>query len=221
MNEHKKRLKPFLDDINKTKSNNIAIIIRHSIREGTESGKEMSHWSLTNKGKDLAFWFGTELPKNRILKLFHSPYERCKKTSKYIKVGFESIGGKVENVEESEFLECSTNHKKIEKKILELGIKKFILKWFKGEMSEKIIKNPKLVVEKTLQEILSNMKNGDKKYIYITHDTNIAAMKQLLLDVDYKKFGRQYFLGGIIIIREVNKIKLKWRNFEKTIDWKI
>jgi len=222
MNEHKEKLKPFLDDIKKIKSNNIAIIIRHSIREDYSSSKRMHEFFLTEEGKKLAFWFGKNLPKDRKIRIFHSPIKRCKDTAFFIKEGIESNGHRVELVEEKKILDFVTNCEKFELIIKKNPNVKFIEKWFGREIDRDIIDYPENCLKKQMNEIISYMKKQNERTlnIYISHDGNIFIIRDFILKVKSKEYWPD-FLEGIIFSKEKNKIKLKWRNFEKIIDWKI
>ena len=69
------------------------IILRHSQRYEPGLSDENQNMELTPQGRSIARFFGKNLPKNRIIRLFHSPVNRCKETAEEIHAGFKDIGG--------------------------------------------------------------------------------------------------------------------------------
>jgi len=224
MNEYKKRLKPFLDDINKIKSDNVAILIRHSIRESHILGKIISQYLLTEEGKELAFWFGKNLPKDRKIRIFYSPVERCKQTAIFIKKGLQlNKNIKIESIEKKEYLDTIVNNKEFDKLVKKYTCSKFVNKWINKEISNKIIKNPNISFYQMMNEIILSMKKQKEKSldIYIAHDFNIFLIREFIFKNRNKNIEWPDYLDGIIISSENdNKIKLKWRKFEKIINLK-
>lgn len=220
----KEELEKFLDYIKKNNSKNIAILIRHSIRyPAVNCDATKSH--LTPEGKKLAFWYGTKLPKDRKIKIFHSPVKRCKQTAKYIKDGFESLGKNIESFEEKQFLDIAViNLDKFHEITRKLGPEKSIRKWLNKKIDMEILNDSKKVLKETLDGILNCIKkNAEEKYlyIYVDHDGQIFPIKEFILNLKHEETGWPDCLDGIIIIpQENNKLKIKWRKFEKIIDWK-
>ena len=76
----------------------VNIILRHSQRYEPrlvdEKDLKGANMELTPLGQEVAKIFGESLPKERIVRLFHSPSNRCKVTAEKIYQGFKEIKGK-------------------------------------------------------------------------------------------------------------------------------
>ena len=69
------------------------LMLRHSQRYEPKLTDVNQIMELTSQGRSIARLFGTKLPKNRKIRLFHSPVNRCKETAEQIHAGFREIGG--------------------------------------------------------------------------------------------------------------------------------
>jgi broad specificity phosphatase PhoE len=74
------------------------MVLRHSERISIEKQSEISSACLTETGKEAARAFGIGLPKNRIIRVFHSPVTRCRDTAAYIREGAKSSGRDVKEI---------------------------------------------------------------------------------------------------------------------------
>ena len=78
-------------------SSKIIMIIRHSQRYEPEMINEndvkSANMELTPLGYEIAQKLGEKLPKNRHVRLFHSPRNRCRETAEKIYEGFTNNGG--------------------------------------------------------------------------------------------------------------------------------
>lgn len=70
------------------------LILRHSQRYEPKLADKNGSMELTAQGREIARLLGTKLPKDRSIRLFYSPVNRCKKTAKEIHEGFRECGGK-------------------------------------------------------------------------------------------------------------------------------
>ncbi|MBY9008811.1 MAG: histidine phosphatase family protein [Candidatus Lokiarchaeota archaeon] len=76
----------------------ITIILRHSQRYEpklvNENDLKEANMELTPLGQEIAKNLGGNLPKDRYIRLFHSPSNRCKVTAQKIYQGFKEVNGK-------------------------------------------------------------------------------------------------------------------------------
>jgi len=76
----------------------ITIIMRHSQRNEpklvNESDLEGANMELTPLGEEMAKVLGKNLPRNRAVRIFHSPRSRCKVTAEKIYQGFAQVNGR-------------------------------------------------------------------------------------------------------------------------------
>ena len=94
-----KQARSLIDNLDKFPAQSkITIIMRHSQRNEPklvkESDLEGANMELTPLGEEIAKIFGNYLPKNRAVRLFHSPRSRCKVTAEKIYQGFIELNGK-------------------------------------------------------------------------------------------------------------------------------
>lgn len=72
----------------------IILVIRHSHRNSIETFSDMVGLRLSPLGHEIAKIFGSKLPKNKSIRVFYSPIERCKETAEDILLGFKNVSGK-------------------------------------------------------------------------------------------------------------------------------
>ncbi|MBY9013050.1 MAG: histidine phosphatase family protein [Candidatus Lokiarchaeota archaeon] len=94
-----KQARNIIDNLDKFPApSKITIIMRHSQRNEpklvNESDIEGANMELTPLGEEIAKIFGNNLPKNRAVRLFHSPRSRCKVTAEKIYQGFTEMNGR-------------------------------------------------------------------------------------------------------------------------------
>jgi len=94
-----KQARNIIDYLDKFPANSkIIIILRHSQRYEpklvNENDLKGANMELTPLGEEFAKNFGGHLPKDRYVRLFHSPRNRCKVTAEKIYQGFKEVNGK-------------------------------------------------------------------------------------------------------------------------------
>ncbi|MBY9019635.1 MAG: histidine phosphatase family protein [Candidatus Lokiarchaeota archaeon] len=94
-----KQARNIIDNLDKFPANSkIIIILRHSQRYEpklvNENDLKEANMELTPLGQEFAKFFGENLPKDRYVRLFHSPRNRCKVTAENIYQGFTEVNGK-------------------------------------------------------------------------------------------------------------------------------
>ncbi|MHA2268081.1 MAG: histidine phosphatase family protein [Promethearchaeota archaeon] len=70
------------------------LLLRHSQRYEPSFDDENQYMELTAQGRSIARLLGTKLPKDRTIRLFHSPVNRCRETAEEIHAGVKEVGGK-------------------------------------------------------------------------------------------------------------------------------
>lgn len=76
------------------KDSKITLIIRHSHRNSIRTLSDMAGIRLTPLGHIIAKIFGSKLPRERSIRLFHSPIQRCRETAEDILEGLNRVSKK-------------------------------------------------------------------------------------------------------------------------------
>ena len=172
----------------------------------------------------MAYEFGRQLRRDKLVRSFYSPVPRCKETAECIRKGAISGGGSAVLMGERDFLgtQFITNPKDMLKMIEELGVSNFARRWLGSELDVEIIDDPYEVASKIINGLITSMqeKNDtqDKVNIHITHDWNMLPVRDIFLNVKHEEMGWPGYLDGIILARDDCKITLRWRDITKTTD---
>jgi len=184
------------------------LILRHSQRYEPKLIDVNQNMELTPQGRSIAGLFGTKLPKNRTIRLFHSPVNRCKETAEEIHSGFEGIGGKsIFKGECTVVWKIGINNKFFMSELNKYGDLDVFFRWASGFY--KIENFPSLVsysqgaADVIRNQLSSAPKNGID--IYITHDYHLNAFRYgwFGLPPDDRWVG---YLGGFLFRFEENLI---------------
>ena len=203
----------------------LSILLRHAHRPNIPNGVIEHHGvPLSQKGRKMAYAFGGDLPNHTPIRLFYSPIPRCKETAECIKNGVNSNAGSAVLVGERDFL--GTHYEIDLRKIIDMmervGSLTFLRKWFNRELNGNIIADPYKVVSRILTGLVISKKekNANQRTVdfHITHDLNILAVRELLLDAKLEDVGWPDYLDGIVLTHSANKISLRWRNIKNTIE---
>jgi broad specificity phosphatase PhoE len=175
---------------------------------------------LTTLGRSIARLFGTKLPKNRIIRLFHSPVNRCKETAEEIHAGFEEIGGKsIFRGECSVVWKIGIDNKFFMRELQKYGDLDVFFRWASGFYKIETFPSLILYSQRAADVIWNQLKSAPKNGIdiYVTHDYHLNAFRYgwFGLPPDKRWVG---YLGGFIFRSE--KKHITYANFGemKTIE---
>jgi hypothetical protein len=191
---------------NSKKPDCFAIVLRHSIREEIKDATQSQHQLLTDEGKKLAIDFGSKLPTNKKIRLFHSHVKRCEETAIYIKRGFKGEVSKiiVHNSLTGFYL---LNPEPILRDVNIIGGLNFIRNWFSDFYPDNILMSALKARKQMTDHIIQNY---DKNYldIYITHDWNIVLLLSHLYKVIEKKYLWPNYMNGVSFENTQNEISI-------------
>ena len=203
-----------------SRNNIISVVLRHSIREEISDKASIRGALLTNEGKKLAYEFGTLLPKDRFIRIFHSPISRCKETAESIYEGILNNDGSCSIIGEQNFLAGAYVYEREAFINILFGLSgsEFINEWFKGRINRNILEPPTMARYGILKYLFqSNQKNINEIDIHISHDLNLILLKSFLLDVLSKDFRWPDYMEGVIFKRDEKKMILCVEDKEKII----
>jgi len=218
-----------LECISKVSSNRIAVLLRHPIRAEPDRHKDYYNIPLAPEGRKMAIEFGKKLPRDKLVRIFHSPIPRCRETAEYIKKGIISSTGTAVLMGEKDFLSAQfiINPKDMINMIEKMGISNFARKWLNRELDKKIMEDPYKVISNMLNGVLYFMQeDSDVRHaidVHVTHDWNILPIKDILLNIKHEDVGWPDYLDGIILTSDSNdkKITLRWKDVAKKVHWEI
>lgn len=96
-----------------------------------------------------------------------------------------------------------------------------VRQWLDGKIENTIMRNPHYIVQRTLQEIIASKRDKSPFQktidIYITHDLNILAAREILLGVKLENGGWSRYLDGLVIVHHPQSIIVMWEAYTKKI----
>ncbi|MFX0133890.1 MAG: histidine phosphatase family protein [Candidatus Hodarchaeota archaeon] len=211
----------FAERIYKYSRNNIiSVLLRHSIREEIIDRDSLRNAQLTNEGEKLAYEFGKLLPKDRLIRIFHSPISRCKDTAELICQGIRDNHGSALMIGERDFLGGTYILKGhlIFDLFTDLGVSGFVEKWFRGGFDKTILHPPKRARNDMINSLIQCNQNNSKEIdLHVSHDLNIILFKAVLFNVLSEDFKWPEFMEGIIFKKIDNELILYVEDKEKVI----
>jgi len=179
----------------------IFVFIRHSHRKESLDANELEKLGLTELGCEIARIFGRSLPKNRALKLFHSPSPRCIETVQNIIEGFHETGGFYDIYGTNSPVNNTKSSKNfITTQALKYGGIEFIERWHDYKFSKKDIipfNDYCMNVYDHAMRISEKAQEGEI-CIQVTHDIFIMALRYGWFDISIKHYWPS-FLGGFAV----------------------
>jgi len=165
---------------NSSFDSNLILILRHSQRFEPELSDENQNMELTPEGRSIARLFGMKLPKNRIIRLFHSPVNRCKETAEQIHAGFKEIGG--ESIFKGEcpvVWRIGINNKLFMSELQKYRDAELFFRWASGFYTQEEFPSLILYCQRAAEIIWNQLKLAPKNGIdiYISHDYHLNAFR--------------------------------------------
>lgn len=192
----------------------MAVIIRHSARMyNLKDIRSENIMGLTEKGKELSYKFGRELPPGCTVRLFSSPVGRCIETAYLIDKGYTSMGGetsinKVYNSLLSFFVRDTDS---VMKKIYEGGASgyiTFIRDWLDGKIAPEIMLDSEDSSGRVINFLVKRLNETAENHINIcvSHDMVLFTLKEHALGLRHEDVGIPEYLEGVIIYNDNNEI---------------
>jgi len=159
-----------------------AMHIRHSERPQIQSRVERGA-ILTITGKEAAFEFGVNLPKDRKYRLFHTQSERARETAEKIHEGLQTQGAKTHL---DGVMSFSSHHNQekfwdyLTRDVLDQGAKTaepFFINWVSDHYPPWEVESGRTFAQRAAVMTLNNLQAVDSNAldIYVSHDLWIAA----------------------------------------------
>ncbi|MEM2902163.1 MAG: histidine phosphatase family protein [Candidatus Bathyarchaeia archaeon] len=191
-----------VDLLKRNPSRRVAALIRHAARSDP-TGDDYYHLPLLPEGLEASLEFGKALPEGRLIKIYHSPVPRCGDTAKHIFEGASSAGRSVQFMGVREFLSPGfmLKPREIVREIEKVGFEVFARRWLNGEVDERVMDDPWKVTSQLIAEVKSLLQEEDNSFalhVYVSHDWNILAVRDLYLKVRHEEEGWPDYLDGLI-----------------------
>jgi len=179
-----------------------ALLVRHAERGPVIDLARHHEVLLTEAGKQASTTSGRDLRAriHRPIAFAHSPVPRCGQTATGLKDGFQttaddatSLVGEVENLG-SNYLRDPA---RVAASYLLRG-KGFVRAWFDGDVDKDIIATCSEVAEQQL-EALRALLAEHHAIVAVSHDWNIAAVREHVLGARFEDVGWPEFLDGVVV----------------------
>ncbi|MFW9968810.1 MAG: histidine phosphatase family protein [Candidatus Odinarchaeota archaeon] len=162
------------------KNSTIILLLRHSQRNEPEDFNINIELNLTEEGRKIANFFGKNLPKDKLIRVFHSKAERCRDTAKEIFNGFKESGG--EAVLKGDFLplyRIGIDMEFFMEQNRKYDILEIFNRWSAGLYSPELWFPLISYSQKAAEFMWVGVENAQEKTldIHITHDLHLLALK--------------------------------------------
>ena len=200
-------LRPALIDAaaaHRRRGRRVALLVRHAERGAITDLARHHEVLLTELGHRCAATSGERLaqaidPADTVdVALFHSPVERCKETALGLHKGLTSKGKKAVVVGERHAFGASylKDEGGVARAFLRHG-RGFVRAWFDGDIAHDVIDPCDLVVTRQL-DALRHALEAHAFVVAVSHDWNIAALKEHTLGLRFEDHGWPQFLDGVV-----------------------
>ena len=187
----------------RTPSERIMFILRHSHREEISDHSAQLSTELTELGKRTSFELGRRLPIENPARIFYSFVPRCYQTAEEISNGFKESGGQVIEMEPLEILVSPFVYDDSVWENLQpdgKNISEYVNNWADGKFSpmiENFLEYRPRLVDATLGRLSSERQAA--LHVHVTHDLAVMAFKRIILNRPLESTDREPFLGGVSI----------------------
>ncbi|MFX1376294.1 MAG: histidine phosphatase family protein [Promethearchaeota archaeon] len=158
----------------------IILIIRHSHRKSINTQSEMAEMRLTPLGHEIAELFASKLPANKSIRVFYSPFQRCKETALDLLKGFRQISGQGTLKRDlKELYDIGVSPDFFFKEITKYPQIQFLYRWVADLYSSENVIPFKNYCQNALEIILEENIDSPKNSIdiHVTHDLVILAYR--------------------------------------------
>lgn len=207
------RTKQTLDTINRLLDNGIkkiSVLIRHSDRFFSDNAGLEAFMGLTDKGKDFAVDFGTQICAAPLPELYSSFMGRCIETAYLIDKGFTKKNGRALPHNCLDDLLSPFYIKDLEKALLsveKLGTHAFLRNWFDKKVDETIMENPEKAADLLSQFMIEQIKRlkEDRMAVCVSHDWNIFSLKEFKMGLQHETSGDVGYLDGVVFFEKEDR----------------
>lgn len=185
-----------------------ALVVRHAERGPIEDLLRHEEVLLTEAGVAAARRSGQRLGTSlsstttpAVVRLVHSPVERCQQTAAALAEGLVDVGVDAALVGARPPLGASYLRDQVGlKEAFAIHGKGFLRAWFNGEVPEETIAPAAEVVRDVVDVVRAVCAPADNAplVIAVTHDWNIAAIREQTLGLRYEDAGWPAFLDGVV-----------------------
>jgi broad specificity phosphatase PhoE len=182
-----------------------ALLVRHAERGPVIDLAKHHEVLLTDAGVAAATRSGRHLKSvvGAVPVVFvHSPVERCGQTARALCAGLVEAGGagEVHGVVEALGSSYLRDPARVAEAYL-AGGKQFVRQWFDGEIDDDVI-TPCADVAATQVAALRHRLQRDHLVVAVSHDWNIAAVREVSLGSRFEDVGWPQFLDGVVVDAE-------------------
>jgi len=196
------------------------LILRHSQRYEPKLTEKNPNMELTSQGRSIARLFGSKLPLNKPIRLFHSPVNRCKETAEEIHAGFSEIGGKsIFKGECTAVWGIGANKQFFISELQKYRDIEVFFRWASGFYTIEEFPSLILYCQKGAEVIWNQLKLAPENSIdiYISHDFHLTAFRLGWFGLPPDDRWVNY-LGGFAFTFKKNQILLSDYGEIKTVD---
>ncbi len=192
-----------------------AIILRHAERHPVLDLATHETVLLTDDGQKAAHAAGRELhaavAARGALVVRHSPVERCAQTARGLVAGFIEAGGRARLVGPEPVFATPYVKDRGRAYALVNGMgHDFIRAWFDGAVPEDCFARRHHAASEQIVAALRAVRSSsdDETCVFVTHDWNIALVREEFLQVRHEEFGWPGYLDGVCLTDDDDAVEL-------------
>jgi hypothetical protein len=195
---------------------NISVMIRHSERHFSDVSGSEPFMGLTDKGKDYAYEFGTQMPQTPTPTLVSSFFGRCIETAYLIDKGFtRKYNTPLAHTDLETLLSpfYITDPDAAIPLLLDMGSDTFLRQWFDKKIDKQIMACPEATTQTLCRLMIDQIKtqSGPGLTICVSHDWNIYPIREFKLNIPHETSDDVGYLDAMIFYRKDDQYYLTSR----------
>lgn len=199
----------------------LALMIRHAERSDITRMVDALEALLTPRGKEEAHRLGRDLARFGPLRVYSSPVERCRQTAAAIMAGIAEAGGRAEAMGELFDLGgpyIAGDWQVVMGYVASLGSQEaFLRQWIDGLLPEGLMVPFSEAAARQFAIVQGQLADRTVSFVNITHDWNIAIMREHFFGLRHDDISMPPFLDGIAARRRDGAVSLHYRGRQVTV----
>lgn len=194
----------------------VAAVMRHAARHPIANPAEPTLAEITTEGALAATEFGARLTGFDRVRLFHSPVKRCGQTAACIAQGAARAGLAVELVGAREEIGIDYIVDLAEAgRLTVLHGDHFVRLWVEGKIPPTVVRSPQSLTTLQTDFVGARLREptggGRRLDLHVSHDWNIMALREVLLQIRFEAAGWLTFLDGVTFTDDATGMRAIYR----------
>jgi len=195
----------------------VSIILRHAERDPIVHMGNPVPALLTEQGMSDSIDLGKKLSTVSPVRIFYSPFPRCRQTAQGIMQGIVEAGGSATIEDKHPGLAgpyVTGDWRKIGAMVEEEGQASFIRRWFDGGVSTELLMPLEKAAPAQLKIMADQLSEPGPSFVNVTHDWNIMILLEYFFSLKHDIIGQPGYLDGMCSFAEGPYLHLRYHDHE-------